>query len=785
MIDWVLRREDPDTRAFILKAIEGNRTGVDIPALREGLRLSSRQMDVLRKGFGDSRLRRLSAEQPPCSSSPQAVVEALQQEVQRIHLHLSMRDVLTLAKFGAREIERRSSGEEIPAKYQAGQLYKSLAMSDCFKGRELDDDPLLKREMGPIEIQIGDQLAKANDALAPLLNVAARWLDTLLSRAASGAPPLSPQQQKDLAKRIGFCYPILLAHSFSLGEDGPQHMHHLLQHHVRKALDRLKTEDRPVDTLGKRKAQQLDGPSAAWLAIEQSRQQARADGWHVAATARAMLTGEFELQQGLRCLQHAFNNGCANWLALHRPGTPFVRLSLPNEAQELGRIDPVVGPDGFPMQRLRLMPRQLQALMPELEAHLDLAIVFKGPTNLQIGDSQVNQTHHYTALIKVNGVHFELESIAADHQAGKRWLPSLRDYLERLQGGVYMAIRGSDDHPLSKYVKLMAIEPFWKTCEALGVLLGTQPIIGLARFLPVDEMQDAARQLDANVAAAFCRSRLSLPDARSHETKVPEGPGRSEAVVNWLNTLGANEVILWTGTEPMVTAAVRASSGEWLAPDRVRRSLLEVLEGQQSLFEGLAPDEHKKRAGFARALTLAPPVVHAIPPALAQSAVQGGLPVAVVQVQNLRSPGEQTVAESQHVLLRAFTDYQFYQERNKAIRDLARDPAITTGAEVIDRLLNGGLERRQFEMLLTMSRNWLISKPPDPAASQHLAVLFVVNGRVPTSDDLLQLLPSEIPPCLAPYARRIQQNVSSWRSWDRVVEATLAKLGLRPTIDLT
>lgn len=798
-VDWVLRREDPDTRALILKAIEGNRTGVDIPALREGLRLSSRQMDVLRKGFGKSRWHQLSAEQPPCSSSPQAVVEILQQEVRRMHSNLSMRDVLTLAKFAAREIERRSSGEQIPAEHRALHLYQSLAMFDCFKGRALDDDPLLRREMGSIEIQVDDQLAKVDDALAPLLNASARWLDKLLAQAAKKAPPLPPQQKEELAKVIVTAYHTLLAYCFTLGEEGPQRMHHLLQHHVRAALDLLKTEARPgeglpatpqiqnsgtvaepADTSRKRKAQQLDAPPAEG-SIELSRQQALADELHVAATARAMLTGEFELQQGLCCLQHAFNNGCSNWLALYRPGTPFVRISLPDEAQELGHIDSIPGPDGYPMQRLRLLPQQLRALMPELEAHLDLAIVFKGPTNLNFGDSEVHQTHHYTTLIKVNNemnnVYFELESLAADAQAGKRWIPSLRGYLERLRGGAYMAIRGAEDHPLSNYVKLMAIEPFWKTCEALGVLLGTQPIIELAKFLPVDVMRDTARQIDADFAAAFCRSGLSLPHATSHETNVPEGNGRSKAIVDWLNTLGPNEAVLWTGTDPMVTAVARAASGEWFALDSgsmSRRSLLKVLDGQQSLFNGLAPDEHKERAGFARALTLVPPAIQSSSPALAQSAVQKVLPAAGVDASVLPRPGKDEVARSEEVLLRACRMYDRY--RFNIWTNVL--PLFDTGRKIIDYVLRIDLDPTQFRSLLTIARALSAS---NVTGSQHFAALYILRGGHDYANgDLIELLPSEIPPCLVPYTKLIQKNISTWHNTDLGSRA-LAKLGLSAT----
>ncbi|WP_146039289.1 MULTISPECIES: hypothetical protein [unclassified Variovorax] len=773
MVDWVLRREDPDTRALIFKAIESNRTGVDIPALREGLRLSSRLMDVLRNGFENSHLRRLRAEQLPCSSSPQAVVEALQQEVQRMHSCLSMRDVLALAKFAASEIERRSSGEQVPTEHQALYLYKSMAMSDCFKGRALDDDPLLKREMGPIEGEVDNQPAKAKDALAPLLNASARWLDWLLSQAASGAAPLPQQQKKNLAKSILTAYAVLLGHCFAEGDAGPQRMHDLLQHHVRAALDMLETEDEPADTSRKRKAGQLDAPPAAAWSIENSRQQALADVLHVAATARAKLTGEFELQEGLRCLQHAFNNGWSNWLALYRPGTPFARLSLPDQAHELGRIDAIDGPDGHPMQRLRLMPGQLRALMPELEAHLDLAIVFKGPTNLHFGDSRVDQTHHYTALIKVNDVHFELESLAANAQAGKCWIPNLRAYFERLQGGAYMAIRGADN-ALSKYVKLMAIEAFSKTCEALGVLLGKQPIIELAKFLPVGGMEDAARQIDSDFAAEFCRSGLSLPNATSHETDVPHGNGRSKAIVDWLGTLGTNEAILWTGTDPMVTAVVRAATGEWFALDSAsmsRRSLLEVLDGQQALFKGLAPDEHKERAGFARALTLVAPAAPSSSPALAPGAVQELAPVAVVDASVLPRPGKDEIARSEKTLLLACKMYERYR-LNVWTNPI---PKFDTGKKIIDYVLGIDLDPKQFGSLLTISRAVSSS---NVTGSQHIAALYLLRGghdRV--NGDLLELLPSEVPPCLVPYRKTIQANVLTWRERDRG-SRVLAKLGL-------
>lgn len=114
---------------------------------------------------------------------------------------------------------------------------------------------------------------------------------------------------------------------------------------------------------------------------------------------------------------------------------------------------------------------------------------------------------------------------------------------------------------------------------------------------------------------------------------------------------------------------------------------------------------------------------------------------------------------------------------------LTLDPKIEAGAQVIDRVLNG-LKRNQFEMLLTMSRNWLRSNPPNLAASQRLAVLFLVGGPVPKLDDQIELLPSEIPPSLAPYTDRIRANVLRWKI-QNISDGVLAKLWPKPTIDLT
>ncbi|VTU41303.1 hypothetical protein H4CHR_06038 [Variovorax sp. PBS-H4] len=792
----LLHSEDPETRAFIIKAIESDRCEVDVAALRDALRLSADVMKGLRKGFDSSSLRKLGAEEPPCSSSPRAVVETLQREVDRMRSCLSLPDVLTLAKFAAREIARRfPAGERIPDPYQARQLYQSMTAHECFQGRTLHNDSLFSGTLNAIDMEVAEQLAEAHDPLAPLLSASARWLDRLLVRAADTKVPLTEDNKKDLAKAIGTAYCAVLGHSFCLGEEGPQHMNQRIQHHVHVALDKLGPGNR------KRGPEDLEQPPATRTfgdpAQHTQQQAARVQGLHMAASARAMLSVDFEFQAGLRCLQHAFNNGWTNWLALHRPELPFEKLSLPNEAQELSRIDAIQTPDGYPMQRLRLMPRQWHALMPELEAHLDLAIVFKGPTNLQFGDSQVHQTHHYTALINVNGVCFELESMAPDDTAAKRWLPSLQDYLESLQGGVYMAIRGDGDHPLSKYVKLMAIELFWRTCEALGVLLNRQPIIELAKSLPLNGREDAARQIDADFAAAFCRGSLSLPHAASHQKRVPEGLGRSQEIVSWLDTLGSTEAILWTGTDPMVVAVARAASGEWLAFDsatRSRRSLWEVLNGQQALFKRLAPDEHMKRAGFARALTVTPRVVRVTSPKLVLGAAQASRPVEAAGTWVLRPPGnvekrisqtssDPAVLASQQVMLHAFQQYSSYSNKQAAIRNLKSDPTVTTGAQAIERVVYGKLTPAQYETLLTMARNWQAS---DPIPGGYLATLFLTGRRAPKHKDLLELLPDGFPLCLVPFAQLIRSNVSGWSLPNRKLgNAVLVKLGLMQIVDLT
>lgn len=634
-IEGVLRREDPDKREFILDAVAKDKTiGVDTSALRRALLLSPPQMAELRNRFFASPLRRLTAEQPPFLSPCQLVVDALVQDVTDHSGYLSIQDVEAMAMTAAIEVRRRTSGD-VNSFYAHLLQITMTRTAGYFSGRTSENDPWLRpRWKGAIELHVTGRLERTNDVLPALLKAPARWLDMLLYQAVADGEQLTDETKHRLMEIILVAYESLLNQCFALGEGGPQNVHRAFQHCVRGALDKLKFPEVPViRTPGVEQVRMARGfaeqinpsvlpgkspanPSTTWTPIDESRQQARAGELHIVAAARELLQGELELQQELRCLQHAYNNGWYYWLKLHQPGAPLAKLRLTQkeavEAQELDRIDHIVAPDGCVMQRLRLMPAQLLALMPALEEHLDLAIVFKGPTDLIFGDARAQRTHHYTALIRVNGLHFELDSVAADAQSGKRWVPKLKDYFEDLQGGAYMAIRGGHDHPLSKYVTLISIELFWRTCEAFGVFLGKQPIMELAQFLPVKGLQDAARAIRARSAAEFCKSG-GFPGAAGHHMWLQRGSDRTQAIMRWLTNLGTDQGLLWTGTDPLVVAVKRGRKGNWIAHtfdrggQRQRRPLAKVLDEQQAYFKTLPADDLQARAGFVQFLTLGPP----------------------------------------------------------------------------------------------------------------------------------------------------------------------------------
>jgi hypothetical protein len=649
--EWVLRRANPLNREFILGEVAKDPTiEVDCCALQQALQLSAPQKDVLRWCFYAKPLSGLIAEQPPSLSPYQAVVEALKQEVLDQHEWLSIDDLRMLVRCAAMEVKRRMP-EALDLSSLMEQLLR-IATADLrgyFDGRTQINDPWLTGEMGSIEMHATERLSMAQgEALPVLVKVWARRLDVLLTRAICEVQR-SDEERHRLMNEIRPAYERLLSECFVLGEKEPQNAHSALQHYVRCVLDKLGFPEVPI--MGMPSFQQMQiarefaerlnpsvlpsekptPPPANWAPIDESRQQARTGELHMVAAARELLKGELELQQGLRCLQHAYNNGWYYWLKLHHPTAPLIKLRLTlaqaSKPQELDSIDDIVAPDGWAMQRLRLLPAQLQALMPALEADLDLAIVFKGPTDLIYGDTRTDEIHHYTALIRANGMHFELDSVAADAQSGKRWVPNLKDYFERFQGGAYMAIRGGPDHPLSKYVALISIEPFWRTCEALGVFLGRQPIMELAQFLPLDRMQDEARALRAKSAAEFCKSG-GFPRAASYDKWLPRDGDRTQDIMQWLATLGVKQGILWTGTDPLVVAVKRSSSGPWIAYtfDRSgqvrRRYLAKLLEGQNSYFKKLSVSDRQARAGFVQFLTLGPPDADASLLGHVQSSVQ-------------------------------------------------------------------------------------------------------------------------------------------------------------------
>jgi hypothetical protein len=817
-IEWVLRREKPDRRKFILQAVAKDPTiGVDTSALRHALELSPPQIAVLRYGFFERPLRRLIAEEPPFQSSRAMVVDALVQDVSEHCRYLSIHDVQAMVTAAAIEIRRRTSEDENSTYPELLQIAMSRT-GGYFTGRTWGNDPwLIPRRMFPIEMHVIERLEKVYDGLPALRKAPARWLDMLIYQVATAdVEQLSSENKHLLMVTILHAYEKLLSQCFEPGkpdESGPHAVHDANQHHVRFALDRLGFPEVPVvgtptpvqlqragmvvnqpaspPPSKKRPAQEIAVIAPSLSLIEQPQEQARAGELHAVAEALARMTAGLELQQGLRCLQHAFNNAWSNWVCLHRSQMQFRPVSLPNAPQELDAIDHIRAPDGFAMQRLRLMPEQLYAVMPALEAHLDLAIVFKGATNLRFMDARVHDIKHYTALIKVNDLHFELESNVAVAEAGKRWIRSLPDYFKEVPGGAYMAIPGDPAHPLSKYLTLLAIEPFWRTCEALGVLLKTQPIIELAQSLPVNGMREAAHAIDARSVAAFCRKKGF--SAACHVKKVAALAGRSKEIVEWLDDLGKDKVILWTGTDPMVMAVTRNVWGDWMAnvSDGIwQRPLIVVLDEQQSLFADLPDDERERRAGIVEALVLEessparvrsadqPPGRQAIvldqpPPAVNLSAPTFDRHAVQPQTQaSVRPAITGAEARSEQRLLSALRKHP-YTQTETVMSGLNNEQTIKTTADVVDYLSK--VAPRRHAVLLSMAKS---IRQADREGSEHVATLFALHGRGHQSaEKYIPFLPPRIPPCLVPYTVEIKANIEKWKNGERK-NAFMKQLGL-------
>jgi hypothetical protein len=337
--------------------------------------------------------------------------------------------------------------------------------------------------------------------------------------------------------------------------------------------------------------------------------------------ARAKLSAPFETQDQQRCLQHAFNNAWRNRLALDgkAPAPRFggwleFTAAEASRPQELQRLDRVIAPDGFAMKQVRLFPEQLRGLMPALRAHLDLAVIYTGPTNVSYQPAQPTAAKHFVGLIQVDGLHFELESLGGDEHTQKRPISDLQAYFERLPGGVWMAVPGDPGHPLARYLQALAQERFCRSVEALALLTGdAQPITALVEHMWQHPLAPEA-VLDADYLAAFCRTQYPGRQVASAPL-TGVGSARTAAVITALDAAGVQQAILLTGTDPLALVAVREASGTWCArllarkgelQQQVERPLKTVLDEQERLFKAKSADEARQLRAYAEILTLEP-----------------------------------------------------------------------------------------------------------------------------------------------------------------------------------
>ena len=224
------------------------------------------------------------------------------------------------------------------------------------------------------------------------------------------------------------------------------------------------------------------------------------------------MDARFERQQQARCLQHAFNNGWSAWVALHRRIAPgysgMLQLNREEEwqPQEIVRLSNVTAPDGHRMSHQLLSREVLEGMMPVLRQHLDLAVVYKGRANVMFKPGQTVESKHFTALVQVDGLHFELESLGGDWGSCWRFVPDLGEYFRQFGGEVLLAVRGEPSHPLAPYLSALQSQRFRRVCEELGPILGGgQAILDLTDH--VVAAGGTAYDIDAVVVADFLNSK--------------------------------------------------------------------------------------------------------------------------------------------------------------------------------------------------------------------------------------------------------------------------------------
>ncbi|GAA4347905.1 hypothetical protein GCM10023165_33130 [Variovorax defluvii] len=789
-------------------------------------RLSPEQMAVLRDGFRASPLRRLICDNTTPPSFQDASIDALVGEVLGYRDYLSSREVGALIQSAAAEIVRRA-----PATTESlvrEELFRRVANAGNHNVRRWAPERWDgNRTPGFVEAQVVAQIrssmALERHAVPLMLAASARCLDELLAMRTD-----SPEERQFLATAIQDAFERLLGQSFALGANAPQDLYgtfapvvsaglRWLGHGSRPpvntpTLEKLKDigfiARQPGDSKGrprpqrtdpvpftadaassskKRSVSEMEGGAAPGLhlcPIEHSRGQTLSRAVQAATNARARLSRWRELQQDLLCLQHAYRNGWHQFLWLRYQEAQAVPFNMPAEpvdrGMELLHVAAHAAPDGHRMKVVRWTRAQLIALMPLLVKCLDLAIVYNGDTMVEYGDQE--RLGHFTSLILVENedgtrVHYELDSLPADDASGIRWVQDLSEFFGRLPGGVWMAVRGNPDHPLSKYVNALSIEPFRRLCEAFGFILGRQPIMEL---LADDSAEGREPRLFDKAFAKEYGVANGFPNAEAYAHVVPYADGRSQAIVQWLDTLGGKEAILWTGTDPLVMAVTRANDGTWLAhvvdeaKRAVHRPLLEVLQEQQGRLRAFPPDRWPEIGGLVEALILQPlGAAESSQARPARSAVQPGRPVRSVENVPGAAPTSEAIRESEQLLMTALKTNRFGKDSslmNAAVREVKH-----LGFEEAVAGLRQRLGANAFRGLITKAGDL---KDTDKPQSEHLATLYVLYGSYPNKNPqaLLSLLPKGLPACFFRYAGQIKARVAGWP--DEFGDQVLAKLQL-------
>ena len=165
--------------------------------------------------------------------------------------------------------------------------------------------------------------------------------------------------------------------------------------------------------------------------------------------------------------------------------------------------------------------------MPVLRRHLDLAVVYKGRADVPYREGRTLASRHFTSLVQVDGLFFELESLGHDLGSCWRCVPDLGRYFKQIGGEVLLAVRGDPSHPLAPYLSALRSQRFVRLCEALApVVGGRQPIVDLTHH--VRDAGLTAYDVDAIVAADFLKSKGIDATPRG----APTGPPRQAAREN-------------------------------------------------------------------------------------------------------------------------------------------------------------------------------------------------------------------------------------------------------------